>query len=73
MDVIGDSDPIDMYEISGTPCTPGQVQTVKVLGAVAVVDDGEMDWKVVGIDINANGSTINELSSQDKTDLRWFI
>jgi len=44
-----------------------------VLGAVAVVDDGEMDWKVVGIYIKANDGNVNELNSQQKTDLRWFV
>jgi len=44
---------------------------LKVLGAVAVVDDGEMDWKVVGINIDAVGSTVTEVSSAVKESLRW--
>ena len=32
-----------------------------------------MDWKVVGIDINAQGSTINEVSSTVKTNLTWYL
>jgi inorganic pyrophosphatase len=30
----------------------GQVKQVKVLGTMAMIDDGETDWKVIVIDIN---------------------
>ena len=30
----------------------GEVKQVKVLGVLAMIDDGETDWKVLGIDIN---------------------
>jgi inorganic pyrophosphatase len=29
-----------------------QVVKVKVLGAFALVDEGELDWKVIAIDVN---------------------
>ena len=31
--------------------TVGEVKQVKVLGVLAMIDDGETDWKVLGIDI----------------------
>ena len=42
----GDNDPIDAMEI-GTQIHPtGAVVRVKVLGCLAMIDDGETDWKV---------------------------
>lgn len=32
-------------------CLPGQVIQVKVLGILAMVDEGEMDWKVIAINV----------------------
>ncbi|KAI8139199.1 inorganic pyrophosphatase [Fennellomyces sp. T-0311] len=47
----GDNDPIDVVELSETPGFVGQVKQVKILGALALVDVGETDWKVIAIDI----------------------
>ena len=30
----------------------GSVVSVKVLGALALIDEGETDWKIVAIDVN---------------------
>ncbi|KAM3623877.1 uncharacterized protein V6R79_016622 [Siganus canaliculatus] len=45
----GDNDPIDVCEIGSQVCSPGQVIQVKVLGILAMIDEGEMDWKVIAI------------------------
>lgn len=45
----GDNDPIDVCEIGSQVCVPGQVIQVKVLGILAMIDEGEMDWKVIAI------------------------
>ncbi|XP_060914392.1 inorganic pyrophosphatase 2, mitochondrial [Labrus mixtus] len=45
----GDNDPIDVCEIGTLVCSPGQVIQVKVLGILAMIDEGEMDWKVIAI------------------------
>uniref|UniRef100_A0A8C4GLN0 inorganic diphosphatase n=1 Tax=Dicentrarchus labrax TaxID=13489 RepID=A0A8C4GLN0_DICLA len=45
----GDNDPIDVCEIGTQVCLPGQVIQVKVLGILAMIDEGEMDWKVIAI------------------------
>ncbi|XP_045903145.1 inorganic pyrophosphatase 2, mitochondrial isoform X2 [Micropterus dolomieu] len=45
----GDNDPIDVCEIGTQVCFPGQVIQVKVLGILAMIDEGEMDWKVIAI------------------------
>ncbi|CUS22648.1 LAQU0S06e02784g1_1 [Lachancea quebecensis] len=48
----GDNDPLDVLEIGETIGYTGQVKQVKVLGVMALLDEGETDWKVIVIDIN---------------------
>eukprot|EP00039_Didymoeca_costata_P033298 m.41724 g.41724 ORF g.41724 m.41724 type:complete len:936 (+) comp9804_c0_seq2:256-3063(+) len=49
----GDNDPIDVLQIDDTPCDVGEVMSVRVLGAFAMVDNtkgtdrGETDWKLI--------------------------
>ncbi|GAX73317.1 hypothetical protein CEUSTIGMA_g771.t1 [Chlamydomonas eustigma] len=45
----GDNDPLDVVEIGTRPCRTGGVYQVKPLGVFAMIDDGELDWKVVAI------------------------
>mmetsp|Transcript_9288 Transcript_9288/g.29686 ORF Transcript_9288/g.29686 Transcript_9288/m.29686 type:complete len:277 (-) Transcript_9288:135-965(-) len=46
----GDNDPIDVLQLNETPCPAGAVQRVRVLGALALVDGGETDWKLLVVD-----------------------
>jgi len=46
---VGDNDPIDCMEIGYKMLRTGSVTKVKVLGCLAMIDDGETDWKVVCI------------------------
>jgi nucleosome-remodeling factor subunit len=46
----GDGDPIDVCEIGQTIHKRGEVVPVKVLGTIALIDEGETDWKVLAID-----------------------
>lgn len=63
----GDNDPIDVIEIGSAVATIGQVKQVKVLGALAMLDEGETDWKVVAIDINDPlASQLNDAEDIDK-------
>lgn len=48
----GDNDPIDAVEIGAAVIPSGAVKQVKVLGVIALIDEGETDWKVIVIDIN---------------------
>jgi inorganic pyrophosphatase len=48
----GDNDPLDVIEIGERVAKCGEVKQVKVLGIMALLDEGETDWKVVVIDIN---------------------
>lgn len=47
----GDNDPIDVCEIGTKVCSRGEVIKVKVLGVLAMIDEGETDWKVIAINI----------------------
>lgn len=47
----GDNDPLDLVEISPGALPEGAVIPVKVLGVLAMIDDGEMDWKVLAISV----------------------
>ncbi|KAM4051444.1 inorganic pyrophosphatase 2, mitochondrial [Anomaloglossus baeobatrachus] len=45
----GDNDPIDVCEIGSKVCSRGEVIQVKPLGVLALIDEGEMDWKIIAI------------------------
>nr|CAD7201633.1 unnamed protein product [Timema douglasi] len=47
----GDNDPIDVMEIGYRVAKRGEVLQVKVLGAIALIDEGETDWKIIAIDV----------------------
>lgn len=46
----GDNDPIDVVEIGSRVAKRGEVLQIKVLGIMALIDEGETDWKVIAID-----------------------
>ncbi|KAH3668319.1 hypothetical protein OGAPHI_002073 [Ogataea philodendri] len=50
--ISGDNDPLDVIDIGRFVSATGTIKTVKILGSLALVDDGELDWKVVVIDTN---------------------
>jgi len=45
----GDNDPLDLVEIGSEALPMGSVEKVKVLGVLAMIDEGELDWKVITI------------------------
>ncbi|KZT30886.1 pyrophosphatase-domain-containing protein [Neolentinus lepideus HHB14362 ss-1] len=47
----GDNDPLDVCEIGEQVGYVGQVKQVKVLGIMALLDEGETDWKVIVVDV----------------------
>ncbi|CAM9732895.1 unnamed protein product [Scytosiphon promiscuus] len=50
--VLGDGDPVDVVEIGSAKLASGDVKAIKPLGCLAMIDDGELDWKVIGIDVD---------------------
>merc|ERR1712126_333836 len=67
-DCIGDNDPLDIVEIGHRVAKRGDVLEVKVLGILAMVDDGETDWKAVVIDVN--DPLASSLNSMDDVDAK---
>lgn len=45
----GDGDPVDIVELGETPLRPGTVVPVRVLGCLAMIDEGELDWKILAL------------------------
>lgn len=75
--VFGDDDPIDVVEIGSKAIESGAVVTVKPLGVIAMIDDGELDWKVVAISTDdplaAEYNDIDDVPAAVKDGIReWF-
>eukprot|EP01095_Lingulamoeba_sp_RSL-Kostka_P016672 TRINITY_DN8231_c0_g1_i1.p1 TRINITY_DN8231_c0_g1~~TRINITY_DN8231_c0_g1_i1.p1 ORF type:complete len:257 (-),score=68.01 TRINITY_DN8231_c0_g1_i1:151-921(-) len=65
--LLGDGDPVDVVEIGTDPLSLGEVIEMKVLGVLALIDEGETDWKIIGINTNdPNASNINDINDVDK-------
>lgn len=45
----GDGDPLDVVELSGTALAVGSFTPVRVLGVLALIDEGETDWKIITV------------------------
>lgn len=63
----GDDDPLDVCEIGETVGYTGQVKQVKVLGVMALLDEGETDWKVIVIDVkDPHASKVNDIEDVER-------
>jgi len=77
----GDNDPLDVCEIGDKVQGRGAVVQVKVLGIMAMIDEGETDWKVLVIDVNdPMASQINDVDDIEKVKpgllkatYEWFV
>lgn len=47
---VGDNDPTDVIDLSSRSPKTGDVYVVKVVGALGMLDGGELDWKIVVVD-----------------------
>jgi inorganic pyrophosphatase len=78
--VRGDNDPVDVVELGSTPLKMGGVYKVKVLGVYAMIDDGELDWKVLAINVedplapllNDIDDLERELPGEMQRVMEWF-
>ncbi|KAF7488884.1 hypothetical protein SSS_01514 [Sarcoptes scabiei] len=76
----GDNDPIDVLEIGSRVANRGDVLQVKILGTIALIDEGETDWKILSIDINDPlANQINDIDDVEKhfpgllrASVEWF-
>lgn len=76
----GDNDPIDVLEIGQRVANRGDVVQVKILGTVALIDEGETDWKVITIDVtDPSADQLNDIGDVEKlfpgllkATIEWF-
>lgn len=63
----GDNDPIDVLEIGERIAKRGEVLKVKILGTVALIDEGETDWKVITINVDdPSAALVNDIGDVEK-------
>jgi inorganic pyrophosphatase len=76
----GDNDPLDVCEIGTTLHATGSIVPVKIVGVLGLIDEGETDWKLIGIDIRDKlASQINDIDDVEnllpgllEATRRWF-
>ncbi|CAH8870571.1 unnamed protein product [Trichobilharzia szidati] len=62
----GDNDPVDVCEIGSKIWPCGSVIPVKVLGILAMIDEGETDWKVIVINVaDPMAEKLNDIKDVD--------
>lgn len=67
LEVYGDNDPVDVVEIGSKALPTGTICKIKILGAIAMIDDGELDWKMVGISVeDPLSSLLNDIADVDR-------
>ena len=65
--VAGDNDPVDVVEIGSKTLDMGGVYKVKVLGVYAMIDDGELDWKVICLNTSdPKAASVNTLEDVER-------
>lgn len=45
----GDDDPLDVIEMGSKQFQIGEITDIKILGSLCLIDQGEIDWKVIAI------------------------
>ena len=67
MKVMGDNDPVDVVEIGSAALEMGSVTPSKPVGVYAMIDDGELDWKVIAISANdPKAADVNDVEDVEK-------
>lgn len=65
--VAGDNDPVDVVEIGSKALETGGVYQVKPLAILAMIDDGELDWKVIAINAeDPKASSVNDVEDVER-------
>lgn len=76
----GDNDPVDVCDVGAPLLEVGQVAVCKVLGIAGMIDEGEMDWKVIAINReDPKSAMINTIQDLERLQpgkveriLQWF-
>lgn len=61
----GDDDPLDVFDLSYTTQSVGAIVTVRALGAVCLIDEGQADWKILAINVEADEPLASAQSIED--------
>mmetsp|Transcript_20180 Transcript_20180/g.27840 ORF Transcript_20180/g.27840 Transcript_20180/m.27840 type:complete len:272 (+) Transcript_20180:48-863(+) len=73
----GDGDPVDVVELSETPMAVGEIRKIRIIGSIGLIDENEMDWKVIAraIPCDTEASDILRTVSRDELEAikSWFI
>merc|ERR1712083_562523 len=63
----GDNDPLDVVEIGAAALSMGSITAVKPLGVLSMIDDGELDWKLIAISASdEHADKINDIDDIEK-------
>lgn len=63
----GDNDPVDVVEIGPVAHKRGGVYKIKAVGVLAMIDDGELDWKVIAVAADdPKAAEINDVADLEK-------
>jgi inorganic pyrophosphatase len=65
----GDNDPVDVIELSETPMKMGAVKAVKIIGVLALLDEGETDWKLLALD--SEHPLADQIKSKEDVELHF--
>ena len=58
---------MDVCEIGSRVVPLGEIRAVKILGVLGMIDEGEMDWKCIAIDIcDRDASKLNSIADVEK-------
>ena len=47
---MGDNDPLDVVDLTNIDAPFFSLPNLKVIGAVCLIDQGELDWKILALD-----------------------
>ncbi|TYJ50256.1 hypothetical protein E1A91_A01G193300v1 [Gossypium mustelinum] len=63
----GDNDPVDVVEIGDSRGKIGEILKVKPLAALAMIDEGELDWKIVATSLDdPRASLVDDVNDVEK-------
>ena len=63
----GDNDPLDLVDLSSISTPSGSVIEVKVVAVLAMIDEGEVDWKVIVINAeDPKAALVNDLEDCER-------
>lgn len=61
----GDDDPLDVIDLADQPTKVGTIVRCRPLGAVCLIDEGQADWKVLVVNVDAKNSLADARSIED--------